>query len=455
MEISVTGIIIMALSMYGFFFNHKFLFYLNIFFIPFSATAILNIGTGDSASAIQAYMYLAVLNIILLFSKNFNQLRSINKKEFEIIKYFIFFIVAALVSIVNLNFVQGKFIGNQTGEMYSYSRIYFSSKNITQFFYLLLGFLFSLVVYNHVKISPKNFNMTLKIFGFSLIFVMFWGLFELFCMTTGLEYPREIFNNNANKAAQGIGATLDGGIKRMSSVATEASILAQVFVIYIPFLYYDYFTNSQNIFSKKISLILFLVFSLYIFLITSSSGIASLLVLYIIIGYLFITKKRFEERIIWFILVLLLILILVFGVYFLFTDIIETAILNKGDSASKLERSLSIESAWNNFLEYPLFGVGWGSVTSFDLFVRVLSNTGIIGGIIFIIFIFKIIKTHLNQRKLSNNYLSVKNINPAVITSFVVILFNNAISGFTFPFGHIWFVFGLSYVTYFRKNRIK
>lgn len=108
MEISVTGIIIMALSMYGFFFNHKFLFYLNIFFIPFSATAILNIGTGDSASAIQAYMYLAVLNIILLFSKNFNQLRSINKKEFEIIKYFIFFIVAALVSIVNLNFVQGK-----------------------------------------------------------------------------------------------------------------------------------------------------------------------------------------------------------------------------------------------------------------------------------------------------------------------------------------------------------
>jgi O-antigen ligase len=203
-------------------------------------------------------------------------------------------------------------------------------------------------------------------------------------------------------------------------------------------------------------LFLFSSFSIILSLFSSSSsGIASLLVLYIIIGYLFITKKKFEERIIWFILVLLVILILVLGVYFLFTDIIESAILNKGDTASKLERSLSIESAWNNFLEYPLFGVGWGSVTSFDLFVRVLSNTGIIGGIIFIIFIFKIIKTHLNQRKLSNNYLSVKNINPAVITSFIVIIFNNAVSGFTFQFGHIWFVFGLSYVTYFRKNRIK
>lgn len=452
MQITEIGIVIIIASLYGFIFNHKFLYYLNVFFIPFSATAIANVGSGENVSAIQAYMYLGFMNISLLFFKNLNFLKNVNKNEYNIIKYFFLFLIAACFSIVSLQFIEGDFIGNKTGEMDSYRRIYFSSTNILQLLYLIFGFLFSMVIYNHTKMSPKNFNMTLKVFGLSLVFVMFWGFFELYCVKSGLEYPKEIFNNNGNKAAQGTSAILDGNISRMASVAVEASILAQVFVVFIPFLYYDYFSRSYKIFSKKISFILLIIFSLFVFLITSSTGVLSLLILYLFIGYLFIIKKRFKERMMWFTLVLILILILIFGFYFLFKDIVDAAILNKGDSYSGLERTLSVQSAFHNFLDYPVLGVGWGSVTSFDLIVRILSNTGIVGGVCFMFFILKNLGTHFNKKKLSKFYLSQKHINPAVVTSFIVILFNNGISGFTFTFGHIWFVFGLSYITSFRKT---
>lgn len=451
MEITGIGIGIIILSLFGLF-NRNFLYYLNIFFIPFSATAIFNIGKGDNASAIQAYMYLAVLNIIFMVQKNFKNINKINVNEWRIIKFLMLFIIAAIISLISLNFIEGKFTGNQTGTLYMFSRIYFSSKNVTQLLYLILGFLFSLVVYNHAKQSPKNFIITLRVYVFSLVFVTLWAWMELYCYTTGMEYPKEIFNTNANKSAQGIGAILDGGIRRVSSVAVEASVLAQVFLIIMPFLFFDYFSKSKVLFKSQRDLILFGLFFTSIFLTASSSGFLSLIILFISMGYFFLREKSSQTRFIWFSAIIFISVCTIFALYYSFKNVFDAAIFDKGSSMSALERSLSIKSAYKNFTQYPIFGVGWGSVTSFDLIVRLLSNTGLLGTLFFVIFVYKVMRAPRSKTFGSNQNLANKFIIPSVLSAFIAILFNNAISGFTFIFGHIWFVFGLSYITTFRKG---
>lgn len=455
MEITIIGIIIILVSLIILFKDKETLIKLNIFFIPFSATAVINVGSGEAGSSVQPYMYFCILNFMVLVCSLLNNYKfKFYRNEVKLINLLLLFASFAFFSIFSPMLAVKNEIGNQSGSYGEYGLIYFSSKNITQFVYLLLGIIFSLLIYDNASKNENRYISYLKVFGYSLIFTMIWGFFELFCKKTGLLYPDFIFNNTAKIGGQGFSHQLDaeGKYDRITSVAVEASILVQNFLVFLPFLIHDYLYKRYSLFSKKVERFLIILFSVFIFLSTSSSGILSLFVLYFIIFVQFLNRQSAKQRFALFLGITLISVLFIGTVVYLFYDLLNATLFTKGDSYSAIERSAATLSAWKNFKNYPILGVGWGSVTSFDLFIKVFSNTGILGGIPFVILLFELVKKHMFNNKVNNNLDNFYN--SAIFCSVLILIFNNGISGFTFMFGHFWFIIGLAIILKFKKKTI-
>jgi O-antigen ligase len=126
-------------------------------------------------------------------------------------------------------------------------------------------------------------------------------------------------------------------------------------------------------------------------------------------------------------------------------DIIASLVLGKGESYSGIARAYTIALAAQYFLQYPILGLGWGSVTSHDLIFKLLSNTGIIGFWAFSVFLISLF------RRLWRGATTVGNGNPewrwwsiCLLTAYLVLVFTNVATGFGFVYEHLWFLLGLA-----------
>jgi O-antigen ligase len=109
-----------------------------------------------------------------------------------------------------------------------------------------------------------------------------------------------------------------------------------------------------------------------------------------------------------------------------------------------MARLLSVLMARDYFLQYPVLGLGWGSVTSDDLVFKILSNTGIAGLLAFCLFVVSVF-VHLwksARRARANSDLSFVAVSMIVV--FSVLIFTNATSGFAYAYSHVWLIFGLA-----------
>jgi len=446
MSITETGYILIFLTFYGLVFNPKFLYGLTIFFIPFSATAVINIGNIGEGSAIQPYMFIGSVWMLSFYIRNIGKLK-ISSKEFNPIAYLAMFILAALISLLMPALIDGKEYGNITGRYGEYLPIIFTSKNVTQFFYLFYGVLFSFTIYFQNKTIEK-FNKTIKIYSNSIIFVIGWGILELSSNYLGFKYPSSVFNNSYSSSAGGFGAILDqeSGIRRIASVAVEASILTQSVIVILPFLIFAR-VNKTYLYSRGRDLIFIFIIVIFILRSTSTTGLVGLFFLFSIYGLFYLKTLGTTQKIKVISFVGVLFPSILLGMYFIFNDYVNNVLFSKGDSYSALERSEAIRGAWTNFTHYPLLGTGWGSVSSFDLLVRILSNVGLFGCGFFILFIYTNIKNHLHYSKKEFKYTHI-----SLITALSTLLFTNAISGFSFTFGYLWLIVGLSLVSVFINN---
>ena len=120
--------------------------------------------------------------------------------------------------------------------------------------------------------------------------------------------------------------------------------------------------------------------------------------------------------------------------------------VDKIGSYSIQERLYTISNAWNHFLEFPWLGLGWGSVTSHDLVVNLLANSGLIG-----LFAFLLLVLHpaLGLTSSLKKYRQVRVCGSegawgtGIFLSFLLMLFVSAIGGFGYVFGHFWFTLAM------------
>jgi len=75
------------------------------------------------------------------------------------------------------------------------------------------------------------------------------------------------------------------------------------------------------------------------------------------------------------------------------TDVFEITVLNKMQSSSGIERGSWNQQAWSNFLDTHGVGVGLGSARASSYLLVLLSNVGVIGTLLFFVFLIQLFRS--------------------------------------------------------------
>src|SRR2546426_11533132 len=239
------------------------LYPLMVFLIPFSATAVANVGTPEGGSGVQPYLFVGALWAV---TELMTMLRSrsipLPKGRGHSISLLLGFALAALASLAMPVIINGS-LSILSPELLSdeATPLRFTWRHITQALYLLLGILLTILVATK-NTDPRGRLQTLRASAAAVAFVSVWGWFQWVCHQLGFVYPAEIFNNSITKSALGYDRVLEElGLLRVSSVAVEPSIFGQYLLTIVPLLLLSV-TQRRTIWSPWFDkMALFLAFS--------------------------------------------------------------------------------------------------------------------------------------------------------------------------------------------------
>jgi hypothetical protein len=322
----------------------------------------------------------------------------------------------------------------------------FGLRHITQTIYLAYGVIITICV--AIRNSDLGqFRKSIRVFLGSAIFVSFWGFFQWYCYRAGMSYPAFVFNTSATESARGYTQEInDLGLTRISSVATEPSMLAQFTLIALVFAIFAVL-GRRVVISKFWDRIAVVAIVLVLLLSTSSTAYVGLAILIpvSVVGLWYLGRLGLGP--------LAALGLTLIGLYVVYAhsqwsqDILDTMIFSKGESYSGFGRLNSILVAFTYFRKYPLLGIGWGSATCFDLIVKLLSNTGILGLLAFALFlknVFSRLLGSISPRAPQNGISERTYWACCLLVATFILIITNELTGFAFTYGHLWFVLGMA-----------
>lgn len=445
MEVTPIGWILVPLALGLYFFRPSRLYSLMVFFLPFSATAVLNIGSGASASGVQASMLFGSL----WMAKELRPLwrRSITDNETNLqrpARRLLLFLLVVAMSLVMPLVINGRVIV-ESPELANpeATPLQLTVRHITQTVYVLYGVLLAICVAGYT-LKVREVLRSIRIFVVSAIFVSLWGLFQFSCHWIGITYPAYIFNTSATESALGYLQELEAiGMTRISSVATEPSILAQFLLIAGVFVLFA-LISDQPLISRAWDRFALVNIGAVLLLSTSTIayiGLAVAVFLYMVaLWHWRILRRRHAVLLAMFVAFLWL----VYSASTPAQDLVDSMLLGKGQSYSGVARMLSVLRAGEYFLQYPILGLGWGSVTSHDLVFKLLANTGILGLSAFSLFVFTLIARLWRCASVNEAQDLTHSLPVCLLVALLVLLFANLTTGFVYSYGHAWFLFGLA-----------
>lgn len=448
MEITLAGWVLIPLGVVFLFVAPVWLYYLTIFLIPFSATAVLNMAMGGEIKGVPAILFIGglwVCNEAYAISRTgiLNNPILVRKIGLMCLLYLVIIActLGALWQMPNEYIVHSPRLDAPQLVL-----LKFSMHNITQFMYLLFWVVMTFLIVMRNQ-NDRAIAETIKIFVMSAIFVSCWGLLQWLAFQFKFYYPYELFNSSASTSAQGYtGVLVETGLKRITSVAVEPSILAQCILAAVPFVFVaEWF--KYPIFSVTVDRVVLVLLLLVLLLSTSTTAYIGILVFTLGFPILLRLKGKQIMRYAYLAIVLGVVeAVLVASAFFVSSvpsinaDPMTQAVAH---SFSIQERWYSIHNAWNSFLDSPLLGLGWGSVTSHDLIVNLLVNSGLIGLLGFFLLIVGPLKSQFDAltKYPMNDHQAAWRV--GALCSFLLVLTTNMVSGFSFVFGHFWLMFAL------------
>jgi O-antigen ligase len=329
----------------------------------------------------------------------------------------------------------------------------FTMRNITQTMYVAYGLLVTIFI--AIRNSDlRQFRASVRVFLISSVFVSFWGFLQWYCYEAGISYPSYVFNTSATESALGYLQELgDLGLTRISSVTTEPSMLAQFTLVALVFAIFAVFCERVVI-SKSWDRITLIVTVSILFLTTSSTAYVGLAILLPVSLISFWYLGRLGAKPLIIVGCVLFVLYLAYARSQLIQAVADRVIFSKAEDYSGIGRLNSLLLALNYFREYPLLGIGWGSAASYDVIVKLLSNTGVVGLLTFVIFIktvfyrlWKSIDRQTPQKRMSERtYWAC-----CLLVATFMLMVTNELTGFAFVYGHVWFILGMALaVPFFR-----
>jgi hypothetical protein len=430
-------------------FSRRWLYRLFVFWSLFSASSALNVGEGDNASALQVWMLLGFLWLFRLsIDKASTFSFSIDRRIFPQCAWLAAFLVAASLSLVMPIYIDGALpIATphllESGE----APLYFSARNFTQLLYLVFGCAIAVAV-AHSNLRAEERLETERAILLSALFVASWGLFQFCCNIGGVPYPYFIFNNSASQSGIGFMERFYG-YPRITSVATEPSTFAQSLVSLLP-LTLPAWLRRGVVFSVAFDCSCCIVMLAALILSTSSVAYFGILVLPFLAMPVLLRAKAIRRAKAWMLIfsgaaLTAASFAVVVATIPVVRDVIDLAILAKANSGSALERAMTIRDAWSYFQEYPVLGIGWGSTTSHDLIVKLLSNVGIVGAFLFLAAILSVLRRSWRTLVSCDDPVGLSR--AMWLLGFSLILATSVISEFPLAFGNFWLVMGMAIST--------
>lgn len=388
MSVTVTGLVLIPLGIFAFLARPSWLFALAVFFAPFSATSLINSGSGDSGSGFQPSIFFGGLLLLrsglkVAFRMRIRIPREIRKPLLLIS----LFVAVCGISLIMPFIINGKIMVMSQGLLTApIEPLHFKSTNITYLIGVMYGLFFAGYVARQ-SLDPKGFLRTLRIYLASGIFVSLWGLMQAVLFVVHVPYPAAVFNNSTAIYAGGYDKALESvAIPRVSSVALEPSVLSIYLVGMLPIVIAAVM-GRQRIFGKYQDWLMLMLLVLILALTTSSTGYISAGVL--ILAMTWTLYKYGRLNILWTMGILVLAGAGVAAAVVLppVRDLVQEVLLSKADSYSALERGTVVLRDVEYFQQYPILGLGWGSAPAHDLIMGILANTGVIGLASFVLFI--------------------------------------------------------------------
>ncbi|VYT78620.1 hypothetical protein [Clostridium tertium] len=424
MEITMTAYLLIPYFVIILFKKIDFIFYNLVFFSAFTSVSIFNLGRASSITAYQ------IISLILFLKFSFLVLTKRINFKVKIRKSLLVFVIICGLSILLIPY-KSKFIVLSPNDIYENVR--FSIQNITQYCYLIISYIVYFITYILFSNNIINIKKTFKILGISFVCVLTLGIFQLIIPTNEFNL---IFRN-----AVYVNDQYFLGRPRLASVNAEASILA-LFITPIIAMYLTIF--RANI---KIKYLILALLGIIIGIVSNSSGFYLGIFIYLLADIVLLKRKKngkiaIKKIIVYYITVVIFII----GV-FLFRDLITEGIVSlfdkiTGKHVSGVGRGNAFINQMQVFSQNLIFGIGFGTTKSYDLFSTWLVQVGILGFSMYFAYILKSI-------------IILKKKNPSLM---MLILITNVVllvSVSNFTYNYIWIYYGLADYIIFSKDIIK
>lgn len=380
MSLTPIGLILVPCGLLAAIFRPRYLLLLTIFFAPFTATSLLNSGSGENGSGFPPSLFLVILLLGRTVVVGLMRHRSISIKNVPRPFYWMFaFLLTCTVSLFMPLIAAGKIQVFSKGLLDApIEPLHFKLANIAGVTSIWIWGWFAFFLIRQNK-NKRKFDWTVRVWVSSMIFVSAWGILQFCLFYLNIPYPSSIFNNSASPYAMGYDAALNAiRFPRVSSVALEPSVLAITLVGCLPVLASALFLHYR-IFNKWMDRIAFALIGTTLILTTSSTGYIGVGILIFVTVIFGIVTHRITIKH----LVIGLVLVISASVSYLLLSnvqsIVQEVVLNKADGYSALERITIVLEDMKYFSNYPILGLGWGSAPAHDMIFGILANCGLIG----------------------------------------------------------------------------
>tara|TARA_B100000780_G_scaffold48683_1_gene30247 strand:- start:1515 stop:2906 length:1392 start_codon:yes stop_codon:yes gene_type:complete len=409
---------------------YTFLFLIGVFFIPFNSyEGISFLGEYRKDGAIIFFL----ISFILFFIDAFLKMKIKIPGKNILFQALLLFIIWLIIStLLNIDTVFSNYMKQTSG----LSRFF---RQLISLSIALTLFITSYNIFSKFSVQ-HSFYLLRRVFLYSFIFVSIYAFFEILIVVFNISYFKSVFS--AFDYFPFTETSLDLMYNRISSVSYEPPFLA-IYLITVAGWMFSYILTSRNNIKYLPTLI---VFVLTFF---SGSRTALIVILFqfiIFIWIVFSANQKFNKIIQKFLMLSLTLVLLIF----LFnrekiTEVLETKIATL-NFKKNIETSISNRSRFGIqytslliFKENPILGVGFGQQgfhakdkypkwatrknyefdlyylnnkeksfpPGFNMYTRLLAETGITGLLIFLFFIFlifyqskKLIKNKKNQDKI-------------------------------------------------------
>lgn len=412
MEMTLLGYIVIGLALTSLILKREYILYYFIFFMPFTASAVLNF--RSITYGIQPSYF---FGIILLAAWGGEKLRTGRKICMPAANRLLLIFTGVAAASLVLPFVfhdRVLVVLPEGGNAF----LHFSRVNLTQFCYL--SFITLVVFYLTDTFSSKKglFLKAVKVFLYSGMFVILWGWVQFVIISCQWSYPAWIFNNSLSMCQLWYENWYE--VPRICSVCAEPSMYSHFMMTYLPVLFFASFSRliSPTQKTQWYFRLWFMLGMTQVLMSTSTSAYFGSVVLFIFVCYaawksVDVPRTNVRRFLKIFVLIFLTSGILSFGYLgwalgmrgptWITTeqrgegvqqplrmetgkirDVFKQVISEKMKTVSGRTRVAQAKMGLEVVKRTFGLGAGWGSIRTSDLGTTVLSQTGILGFAVFL-----------------------------------------------------------------------